>query len=310
MIFKIQTGQIDINPQEVKTVEYYCKVFLEYKKLTLKDGTYKKYEEIVRNKILPFFGDRAVDSIKVIEVKKWFNYWLGYKSTSLALYIANTFKAVLQEALYDEAIIRNPFDVIKRPRRKSNPAQPFSIDEIKLLLENAEGWFKNFLGVSFFTGMRTGEVVGLKWDDISFTDRTIEVKRTRKYGKDQEPKTPTSKRIIPIFDEVMPYLENQFEITGNENSYLFLTMYNGPFNDGNRIRDYHWKKLLKKVGFEYRRLYDTRSSYATMMLSSGNFSVNEIAQTMGHSTIDTLIQKYNKFIPAEMNKISKSIGVI
>ena len=93
------------------------------------------------------------------------------------------------------------------------------------------------------------------------------------------------------------------------NIFFYLCMYGTPFNDGNRIRDYHWKRLLEKLELPYQRLYDTRSSFATMMLSSGKFSINHIAQMMGHTNIDMLIHKYNKFIPSEVRKIDKSIGL-
>ena len=113
---------------------------------------------------------------------------------------------------------------------------------------------------------------------------------------------------VRILRYMHPYLQSQRELTKDSDSeYIFLSMYGTPFNDGNRIRDYHWKKLLEKVELPYQRLYDTRSSFATMMLSSGKFSINHIAQMMGHTNVDMLIHKYNKFIPAEIRKINKSI---
>jgi integrase len=124
------------------------------------------------------------------------------------------------------------------------------------------------------------------------------------------PKTEKSKRVVPIFNELIPYLKSQRELTKDkESEYIFLTQLGTPFNDGNRIRDYHWKKLLQKLEIPYQRLYDTRSSFATMMLSSGKFSINHIAQMIGHTNVDMLIHKYKKFIPAEVRRIDKSIGL-
>lgn len=59
----------------------------------------------------------------------------------------------------------------------------------------------------------------------------------------------------------------------------------------------------------YKHLYDRRSSFVTIMLSSGKFSINHIAQIIGHTTVDMLIHKYNKFIPSKIRKINKSIGL-
>ena len=312
VLFQIQTNQIDITPKrEIKTVSQYAEVFLSSKKVLVKESTYVRYDSIIRNQILPLFGTRDISSIKVTEIKKWYNYWISERSSATAIYIANTFSAIFKEAFYDEEIEKNPFDYIRRPKKIQGGAKPFSIETMKMLIASTKDeWFKNFLALSFFTGLRTGEAVALKWEDIDFNSQELEVKRSRRYGKDTSPKTEKSIRVVPIFDELLPYLKSQRELTKeNDSEYIFLSIYGTPFNDGNRIRDYHWRKLLEKVKLPYQRLYDTRSSFATMMLSSGKFSINHIAQIMGHTNVDMLIHKYNKFIPAEVRKIDKSIGL-
>ncbi len=311
VLFQIQTGQIDITPKsEVKTVTDYAELFLKSKKVLVKESTYIRYDSIIRNQILPLFGSRAISSIKLSEIKKWYNYWITQRSSATAIYIANTFNAIFKEAFYDEAIEKNPFDYIKRPKKVQGEAKPFEKDVMLQLIESAEGWFQNFLALSFFTGLRTGEAVALKWEDIDFKAQELEVKRSRRYGKDITPKTQKSIRVVPIFDELLPYLKSQRELTKEiESEYVFLSIHNEPFQDGNRIRDHHWKRLLKKLDIPYQRLYDTRSSFATMMLSSGKFSINQVAQMMGHTNIEMLIHKYNKFIPSEIKRIDKSIGL-
>lgn len=313
VLFQIQTNQIDITPKrDIKTVAQYADLFLSSKKVLVKESTYIRYDSIIRNQILPLFGNRAINSIKTAEIKKWYNYWIQERSSATAIYIANTFSAIFKEAFYDEAIDKNPFDYIKRPKKSQGGAKPFSVETMRMLISSAKDkWFKNFLALSFFTGLRTGEAVALKWEDIDFSSQELEVQRSRRYGKDTIPKTQKSIRVVPIFDELLPYLKSQRELTkDSESEYIFLSANGTPFNDGNRIRDYHWKKLLEKVELPYQRLYDTRSSFATMMLlSSGKFSINHIAQMMGHTNVDMLIHKYNKFIPAEVRKIDKSIGL-
>ncbi|QOP42144.1 tyrosine-type recombinase/integrase [Sulfurimonas marina] len=312
VLFQIQTGQIDISPKgEVKTVKDYAELFLKSKRVLVKESTYIRYESIINNQILPTFGKRAIDSIKLSEIKRWFNYWIEERSSATAIYIANTFSAIFQEAFYDEAIEKNPFQYIKRPKKVQGEAQPFEKEVMLQIIQSASGWFQNFLALSFFTGLRTGEAVALKWSDVDFNSQELEVKRSRRYGKDITPKTQKSVRTVPIFDELLPYLESQRELTkDSESEYVFLTRLGTPFNDGNRIRDFHWKKLLKELKLPYQRLYDTRSTFATMMLSSGKFSINQVAQMMGHTNIEMLIHKYNKFIPSEVKKIDKSIGIL
>jgi len=104
MLFKIQTGQIDISPRESKTVEFYAELFLASKKLLVKESTYVRYESIIRNQILPIFGKREIASLRISELKKWFNYWITERSNTTAIYISNTFSAICNEAFYDEEI--------------------------------------------------------------------------------------------------------------------------------------------------------------------------------------------------------------
>ncbi len=63
------------------------------------------------------------------------------------------------------------------------------------------------------------------------------------------------------------------------------------------------------LGKWFVKLLNSSTAYVTMMLSSGKFSINHIAQMMGHTNIEMLIHKYNKFIPSEVRKIDKSIGL-
>ena len=88
-------------------------------------------------------------------------------------------------------------------------------------------------------------------------------------GVDGKTKTASSNRIIDILDSLMPYLKSQYELTGKENSYLFLNPFNEPIYDIKRIRETAWKKTLKACEIEYRTIYQTRHSFATMMLENG-----------------------------------------
>jgi len=178
VLFKIQTGQIDINPKEVETIRHYATILLDSKRGYVKPTTLESYEGMLNLHILPSFGDRRIDSFKVSELKRSVNHFVKHRSASTTIRTMNTFAMVFKEALYDEVIDKNPFDLIKRPKRNYKEAQPFTVDEMKMLIGRSEGWLQNFLAVSFLTGMRTGEVVGLKWSDINFDSMEIMVNRT------------------------------------------------------------------------------------------------------------------------------------
>lgn len=81
---------------------------------------------------------------------------------------------------------------IKKKSKKKPEITPFSSTEVKLLLENTSGWFHNYIGLATHLGLRSGELIALKREDI--TDNAIKIRRARDFNKDTEPKTVDYKR--------------------------------------------------------------------------------------------------------------------
>ncbi len=311
VIFKVQTGQIVLDKNALKTVGYYATVYLNIKAQSVKEPTIKRYQSVLKNYILPVFEDKLISTLKVSDLRIYLNHMQNRISGKTLDLIMIVFNGIFQEAIYDEEINKNPFIHIRRVKTASEPAQPLSKEEVRQLLSSTKGWFKNFLGLAFFSGMRTGEMLGLKWEDVSWDDSEMRITRTRgDSGIETTPKTFNSRRVIPIFDELRPYLESQYLLTGKYNGYVFLNSSNEPFRDSHRIRDHHWKNALEKCGIEYRRLYDTRSTFATMMVSSNLYSVNLIAQILGHADVSMLFRRYNKFIKNDVQKMSRKLGLL
>lgn len=311
VVFKIQTGQIVLDKNALKTVGYYAEVYLNIKAPSVKAPTIKRYQGVLKNYILPAFEDRLISTIKVSDLRVYLNRLQTMISGKTLDLVMIVFNGIFQEAIYDEEVDKNPFIHIRRVKTTSEPAQPLSKDEVKLLLASTKGWFRSFLGLAFFTGMRTGEMLGLKWEDVNWKEGEITISRTRgDSGIETTPKTANSRRIIPIFEELRPYLESQCLLTGKYDGYVFLNSSQNPFRDSHRIRDHHWKKALEKCGIEYRRLYDTRSTFATMMVSSNLYSVNLIAQILGHADVSMLFRRYNKYIKNDVQKMSRKLGLL
>ena len=175
------------------------------------------------------------------------------------------------------------------------------MDEMKLILANSEGQDRNFFALAFFSGMRSGEMVGLKWKDVNLTQLEIDISRSRKMGVDGKTKTESSNRIIDILDSLVPYLKNQFKLTGELNSYVFLNTRNEPLYDIKRIRENGWKKTLKACNIEYRTIYQTRHSFATMMLENGE-DILWLSNMLGHTDSSMTLSKYTHYIKKKEKK--------
>lgn len=285
----------------VKKVEYYARLFFKNKP-ELKRATVERYTVEV-NRILKRFGRYPVDEVKISQIREF----LSELTPATKEACAKVFRGIMQEALYDMAINDNPFKFIAVKKARAKQAKPFGKDEIERLIDNADGWFKNFLAVAFYTGMRTGELIAVRWECVDWENGLIEVNATKRKGEIGETKTEAGNRRIPIFNPLMPYLKEQYRLTGQQNGFVFLNEDGKEFYSYQSIRQSQWVRLLKKLELDYRRLYDTRSSFATMLLSSGKYSVNQVAAMMGHAGAGVLFSKYNKIIKSEMMQVDRDL---
>ncbi len=281
---------------------------MQIKRTELKPSSIEKYENILENVILPEFAEKKIDEIKPLDVHLWFSKY-NHRSPKTRRDYLIVLRGVFSEAFFDEIITRNPVDYIKLPKLNKSRVQPFSKTEVDQILRYSTGWRRNYYAIAFFTGMRSGEIIALKWSDIDFIRRTIYVQRTRRKGIETTPKTLSSVRVVPIFDDLLPFLENQYKYTGSKNSYVFL---NGdyPYRDTNSCLDRPWRSLLKRLKIPYRRLYNTQHTFATLMLNSNKFTKNQISMILGHSNNQMLFQTYAGFIESEKDNIDLGFSIL
>jgi len=267
-----------------KTFKHYADLFLESK---AKNKSYdqKKY---VFDKVIEYFGNIKVQSITRANIKKYLRT-LNIKDDSKRPYLG-AIKGILDEALDDESVDRNVAIGIKLESSKPEP-MPFSQDEVIRVLNKADGMLKNFLAVGFYTGMRSGEILGLMHSDIG--DDTISIKRSISKGKITKPKTEGSIRTIPMFDAVRPYLEDQRK--RSKGLYLF-DISGHPISDVTVFGKRKWRKLLEECRIEYRKIYSTRHTFVTAMLNSRKYPITTIAKILGHSNIKMIVQNYSGYI--------------
>ncbi|WP_245526288.1 site-specific integrase [Nitratifractor salsuginis] len=217
----------------------------------------------------------------------------------------NVLGGILEMAKDYEAIQVNPATGIKLPG-KTAPTRnrtPFSTEEVALILESAAGWFRNYLAVAFYTGARPGEILAIKPEDIDLKRRVIRIERNIRHGKVTTPKTAYSVRSVPILDPLLPYLRGQLMQAGE---WLFESPRGGHYNGARKVM-YHWQNLMERLGIEYRDLYTTRHTFITHMLMSGELSVLELAQIVGHKNAQQIMQSYARFINEQHLKISREI---
>jgi len=287
--------------KSVPTVDEYSKMSFEIHSSTRKQSTQNDYRISYEKHIKPYLGKKRLDSIKPSDIALWQNKILESVSPRRLKAIRAVLSTIIQDAMRDELIVRNPLPLVKLPRADKVEIEPFSISEIFTILDKAQEQYKNFYALGFFSGLRSGEMIGLKWEDIDFFRREISIKRAIKMGVVSTPKTLNSVRDIDMIDSLLPYLESQYKITGKYKSYVFLNEHQENFYDIKRIRDTHWKRVLKECGFKYRPIYHTRHTFATIMLENGE-DILWISNMLGHTDSTMTLSRYAKYIKRDERK--------
>jgi integrase len=149
--------------------------------------------------------------------------------------------------------------------------------------------------------MRSGELIGLRWEDVDFENQEIHIQRSIKMGEISTPKTENSIRTIDILDSLMPYLKDQYELTKDIGTYVFLNQQNEHYYDIKRIRETYWRRTLKSIDLEYRPIYHTRHTFATLMLSN-NEDILWVSNMLGHTDSTMTLSKYSRYLKRDKRK--------
>jgi len=286
---------------------HYSSLYIEFKKHELKDSTFDKYSKIVENRIDPVFGERDIKEIRPSDIKKWL-YSIDDVGAKSKRHYLGVLSGIFQEALYDEFIDRNPVRLVKLPKYEKPSIDPFTADEVLRIMNSCEdNNFKYYVAIAFYTGMRSGEIIGLKKLDIDFDNRIINVTRSRNQYGETTPKTKYSIREIPIIDLLYPYLIEIYN--QNDHEYLFVTQYNKPYIDTQVFHNHYWPPLLEKLNIPHRRLYNTRHTFATNMLYKNLVTPIQLAQLLGHANTEMVYNVYVNYIEQNYSNFKRSISI-
>ncbi len=252
--------------------------------------------------LIPHFGDKVVSQITKADILTFraslAKVMARGKATPLSARRINKIMGPLRQILSEAADrfdFRTPFFNLKQLRARKTDIKPFKLDELKLIINTVRPDFKNYYTVRFFTGMRTGEVDGLKWKYVDFEHRMILVRETVVAGEDEYTKNDGSQREIAMSQVVYDALKEQEKATRKVSEYVFCNTLGKPLDHKN-VTNRVWYPLLRHLNIEKRRPYHCRHTAATLWLAAGE-NPEWIAKQMGHSTTEMLFRVYSRFVP-------------
>lgn len=258
----------------------------------IKSSTLRDYKSAMNTYILPQFGNTPITQISFLDIEA---FMAGLTCTPKRINnILVPMRAVMKFALRAEIIEKNPMELVENLKTDKPDIYPLSMEEVNLFLDAVDPYYKNFFTVAFFTGMRFGEMAALKWKNVSFDLGYIKIRETRVRGEEGRPKTKGSTRDIKMLQPVIDALTSEKEKTFSKGSYVFLNRNDNPLLP-NSINYHTWKPALKKAGLAPRSLYQTRHTFATLMLDAGELP-GWVQSMMGHESLKMLFERYYSYI--------------
>lgn len=274
---------------------------------TVKDSTYTRYYRIVYSYLIPELEKYEISKINTLSVNRLKDKFLrigGKRGKGLSektiIDILSVFKLILINAV-EEGYNTMNVGLIKNPRRKRKEISTIPNDKLEkleeILLASKD---KISIGIllTLHTGIRNGELCGLKWGDFCFTKKIVQVQRTveritnlNPFNKAKtkvivsEPKTETSKREIPLPKVLCNYLKihkcspDTYILTGTNKPTEPHTLY---------IR---YERFLKRNGFNNYTFHALRHTFATRGIESG-FDIKSLSEILGHSDVTTTLRCY------------------
>ncbi len=282
-------------------LEIYLETWLQRQKSHLKSSTWDDYRKIVEHTIIPEFGRNTLTDIKRPMLRDWgFKQTCGNKRLSN---IQSVLRKALQDALDDDLIETNPLYGWKYTRKEApNPVDdvdPFTADEQNAILNACrEPQHRNLFQFAFWTGLRTSELAALEWGDIDWLRGLARITRalTQAAETAEMPKTKKSTRDVKLLAPALAALEAQKKYSYLAGATIFLNPRTEQSWTGDQpIRHGAWLPAIKKSGVRYRRPYQTRHTYASMMLSAGE-SPMWVAQQLGHCDLSMMGRVYGRWI--------------
>src|SRR5215218_1124340 len=274
---------------------------------SVRQSTFDRYEIAVRVHIKPALGRLKLKKLTPAHLAAFYQDRLaaGFAPASVnKLHVA--LHKSLNQAVRWHMVPRNVAEAVKAPRPASEEMQTLSAGEVRKLLEAARGDKLEALYVmAVHTGMRQGELLALKWQDVDLENAVVSVRRTltRSGGKVVfgEPKTKKSRRSIrltpPAVEALRGHLKRQLrdmEILGDryqDQGLVFTTNTGAPINPSN-LRQRSFASLLKRAGLAHMRFHDLRHTCATLLLTRG-VHPKFVQELLGHATIAITLDTYS-----------------
>jgi integrase len=277
---------------------------------TCKPSTQDDYQAILDLHVLPVFKSKVINEINRGHVKTFLLTKIseGFAGSTVT-HMKNVISGIMNKALDDEVVTVNPvlgLGKIIPSTDTMNEINPLTAQELSQLLATFEEHFSKHYTIALLlsrTGMRIGEAIALKWGDIDFNGRFIEIRRSFARGRVSTPKSGKIRRVDMSPQLKMTLKKHRADSKrkgmkiglGDAPEYVFTNTIGGPI-DLNNWRRRVFKKAVEKAELRQIRIHDLRHTYATLRISKSD-NIADVSKQLGHHSVKLTMDVYYHWIP-------------
>lgn len=302
-----------------ETVEGYLLSWVDEAKSQLAYNTYRSYKNIITKHVLPKIGRKKLAKLTPMDVQRMINQLrdecIGGRALQLSYEYLNR---AMRKAYRYRMIQHNPCEPVDKPKHDPRKIDPFTVDQVKLILKAAtDHMHYSLLYTALTTGMRSGELFGLFWESVDLDKHQIHVIQQLSRcegGKEiKKLKTDSSYRTIDISEQTVDVmlLQRKWLIKHGyaSSKHVFCGRDGAPINQESFSRT--WNNFLSDLEIKQRGFHHMRHTFATFAISNG-VPITVVSETLGHASTSMTLDIYAHVLPSmkseATNAVSKLIG--
>ena len=315
--------QVDTVKSEQYTVGQWMDVWFEnWAKVKVRPSSHQTYRGYIENHIKPHMGDIPLAKLTTLDLQKFYKDLLNAGrverteakqqpkglSAKTVRNINQVISSVMDFAKEQRLILTNPTDGCALPKPAHKEMKTLSADQLAAFLREAkESDVFELYYIELATGLRRGELLGLKWSDIDFNQGVLHIRRqiARIDGEVVEAplKTENSYRTIPIGADAVGILIAQRNKTNSE--YVFSSPTGGPISPDSVLHMLH--RVLKRAGLPEVHFHDLRHTFATLALQNG-VDIKTVSGMLGHYSAGFTLDTYAHVTTVAQKQAAQTMG--
>lgn len=293
--------------------------YMTFKKPYISPVTYNCYESLLKSTIVPFLGDYKLTTVNPPLIYDFYRHMYDNAlSGATRAKVHDIICGIMRHATNVEYIKKNPMNTVAKPSRDKRQTKVWNAQQIEKFLATATSspYFIVYY-IALMTGMRQGEILGLRWKDVDFESGKLSIKQTRKNDGSLGAGAKTAKSIRSLIlapaqldvlkrhQELQKVQKKNLHNVYSDFDLIAASEVGTSISPSNLRRDLN--KMIEQANLPKIRFHDLRHSHATFLLSI-NKNTKLVADRLGHASVKTTLDTYTHFEESQQGEVSQDVA--